>query len=148
MTEHHGSERVERTSAQGPPKRSWWAVLAPAAALLVGILIGGVVVGVADDDEAPSAEPQPTSSPTAGNASESPAKDGTTAVVVPQECLAAVDTAEEATALIRQGAGAIRDFQPKKLRSLLTRLEELDQQAREQAQACRDVQVERSPTQD
>ena len=143
MTEHHGPERPERPSTQRSSERSttWWAVVAPAAALLVGILIGGVVVGVADDD-APAADPQPTSSPTAGDVTESPGE-GPMTVVVPEECLAAVDTVEEATALTREGAGAIRNFQPQKLRSLLTRLEELDRRAREQAQACRGVQVDR-----
>ncbi|HET6561743.1 MAG TPA: hypothetical protein VFG72_07705 [Marmoricola sp.] len=145
MTEEHHPERGAGARTDRSPTRSrssWWPVIAPAGALLAGVLIGGVVVGVADDDDSPSADPQPSASPTDGEESESPAP-GATTIVVPDECLAAVDTVEQATELTRKGAGAIRDFEPQQLRSLLRELEQLDQQAREQAQACRDVRTER-----
>jgi hypothetical protein len=123
-----------------------WSVIVPAVALLVGLLIGGVVVGVADGDgDSPSAAPEPTESPT-DSPSPSPADGGATALVVPDECLAAADTVEEVTALVRQGVGAIRDLQTAELRSVLRELEGLDQQAREQAQACRESRIEESPT--
>jgi hypothetical protein len=132
-SQHH--ESVRRST-------SWWPVLAPAGMLLVGLLIGGVVVGVAGGDT-PSAGPQPTHSPSVGEVTESPVS-GATTVVVPNECLAAVDTVTDATEVIREGAGAIRDFQPKQLRSLLRKLEDLDQRARQQTQACRAVQAKQS----
>jgi hypothetical protein len=115
-------------------------VLAPAVALVVGLLIGGVVVGVAGDDEAPTTTPAPTS-PTVDDPPGSPTDGGTT-IVVPDACLEAVNTVEDATQLTRDGAAAIRDFEPAELTALLTELEELDQQAREQAQACRDADVQ------
>lgn len=67
-----------------------------------------------------------------------------TMLVVPDECLTAVETVEEVTELVRQGAAAIRDFQTAELRSLLRELETLDTKAREQVQACREVRTEES----
>jgi predicted RNA-binding Zn ribbon-like protein len=125
---------------------SWWSVLVPAVALLIGLLIGGVVVGVADNGEdGASADPQPTESPTA-SATAGAQEGAATAVVVPQECLAAVETVEEVTERVRQSAAAIRDFRMAELRSLLRELESLDQQARDQVRACRDVRTEESPS--
>jgi hypothetical protein len=136
--ERSGSGAVHRSPE---PSSSWWPVLAPAVALGVGLLIGGAVVGVADDDEAPSTTPAPASSSTLDDPTGAPSE-GETTIVVPDACLAAVDTVEEATQLTRDGAAAIRDFEPAELRALLTELEELDQQAREQARACRDADVQ------
>lgn len=145
MTEQREPQRAEGTGAPRIHERSasWRSVLAPAVALLAGLLIGGVSVSVADDD-GPSTEPQPTESPTLGDVTESPAEEAT-AVVVPDACLAAVDTVEEATELARQGAGAIRDFEAERLRSLLSRLEVLDERAQEQAEACREAEVGQPP---
>jgi hypothetical protein len=142
-TEPPPDERSDGTNSRRSPERSrsWWPVLAPAVALVVGLLIGGVVVGVADDDDVPSTSPTPSSSPTLDDPTGSPAE-GATTIVVPDACLEAVDTVEEATQLTRDGAAAIRDFEPAELRSLLTELEELDQRAREQAQACREADVQ------
>lgn len=149
MTENNGPPRAGATNASPPSTRSrgWWSVLVPAAALLVGLVIGALVVGVADDADAPSTRTQPSNSPTVGDRGQS-SEGADTTVVVPAECLAAVDTVAEATQLTREGAGAIRDFDPQQLRSLLRELEALDERAREQAQACREVGVEQSPAQE
>ena len=120
----------------------WWSTLIPAAALLIGLLIGGVVVGVAGGDSG-STTPQPTDSATEG-ATEDPST-AATAVVVPDECLAAVETVEEVTELVREGVAAISDFQTDALRSLLREFETLDARAREQIQACREVRTEEAP---
>ncbi len=139
-TDADGGADQPRTA---PRTMSWWSVLAPAAALVIGLLIGGVVVGVAggdDDDDAPSTSPTPTGSPTPDDSTGSPTE-GVTTLVVPDACLEAVDTVEEATRLTRDGAAAIRDFEPAQLRELLTELEQLDQRARDQAAACRDAEI-------
>lgn len=157
MTEHQGPPNNQPddgpTGAHapgGPDTRaetgrgsSWWPVLAPAAALLVGLVLGGVLVGVVDGDDDPSAEPQPSSSPTTGDVGASPSA---TIVVVPDECLAAADSVEEALRLVERGAGAIRDFQSEELRELLRELEDLDTRARAQAEACLEVRTEQSPS--
>ena len=143
MTDH---EPVVRDDT--PPIRerstSRWSTLIPAAALLIGLLIGGVVVGVSDGGDIPTTDPQPTDSPTL-SATTDP-NTAATIVVVPDECLAAVDTVEQLTDLVGQGAAAIRDFRTAELRSLLRELETLDKKARQQAQACRNVRTEESPS--
>lgn len=146
MTEHEGSPGPDTTATEPQPgrSRSWWPVLAPAAAFLIGLLLGGLLVGVvSDDDGTPTAEQEPDQSTTmtTDGASPSPSP-GDTTVVVPEECLAAVDTVEEALDLADRSAGAIRDFQPDELRSLLRELEALDQEARAQAEACQQVQAD------
>lgn len=142
----HGSAEADGTPPVQDRSTSRWSVLVPALALLIGLLIGGVVVGVADGGgDSPSAGPQPTESPT-DSPSTVPADGGSTAFVVPDECLAAADTVEEVTALVRQGAAAIRDLQTAELRSVLRELETLDEQAREQARACRESRIEESPS--
>lgn len=117
-----------------------WAVVLPALTFLVGAGLGALFVGVGQDGSVdPSAEP--SASPTAGAQEEG----GSTAVVVPDSCLAAADTVTEATEQVRRGVGAVRDFDPDALIELLNRLEELDAQAREQAQTCTATRVSEAP---
>lgn len=143
MTDHEPTGRDDTPPTQ-ERSTSRWSTLIPAAALLIGLLIGGVVVGVSDGGDIPTTNPQPTDSST-GSATTDPSE-AATIVVVPDECLAAVDTVQQVTDLVRQGAAAIRDFQMAELRSLLRDLETLDTKARQQAQACRDVRTEESPS--
>ena len=141
MTEHEEprANGATETTSRAEGSRSWWPVLAPAAAFLVGLLLGGLLMGVVSDDEGtPAADPEPSATTSADASSPSPSE-GETTIVVPEECLAAVDTVEQALDLADRSAGAIRDFQPEELRSLLRELEGLDQQARSQAEACRQV---------
>lgn len=146
--QHHHAETTEGSGIERSSTRfaSWWPVIAPAIALLVGLLIGGVVVGVANGGDTPSADQEQTASPSGGDATASPTGDPTT-VVVPAECLAAVDTVDQLTKLTREAVGAIRDFEPQQLREMLTKLEKLDNSARQQAEACREVKVNSSPDQ-
>lgn len=146
MTEHdRDPETPNKSGAQTSSTRlaSWWPVLAPAVALVVGLLIGGVVVAVANNGDASSAQEGPAGTPSADEATES-ASSAPTTVVVPAECLAAVDTVDQLTRLTREAVGAVRDFRPAELRGLLTDLEKLDGQARRQAKACRAVKVQTS----
>lgn len=151
MTEHQHQPDVPPGSggSSTAPERdrsgSLWSVLAPAAALLVGLVLGGVLVGVMndDDDNEPSAEPEASASPTPGDASPS---ESATIIVVPNECLEAADSVEEALQLVERGAAALRDFESAELRELLRELEALDAQARAQAEACQEVQTEQSPS--
>lgn len=151
MTEQHheptGPHGQEGGQAAPQPGRSGslWSVLAPAAALLLGLVLGGVLVGVVNDDagDDPGAEPQPTSSPTVGEISPS---ESATLIVVPNECLEAAESVEEALQLVERGAAALRDFQSNELRELLRELEELDARARAQAEACQEVDTQQSPS--
>ncbi len=134
----HEARATEQTTT------SRWSVLVPAAALVVGLVIGGVVVGVAGDGDDGAESTSPSVAPSASGAATSEPTGASTLVVVPDECLAAASTVGEVTDVLRRGVGALSEFRADELRSLLRELETLDQQAREQAQACRDVRTEES----
>ncbi len=146
MTEHQDPHVPDRgVPAQDGRSGSLWSVFAPAAALLLGLVLGGVLVGVVvDGDDERSLGTDPSASPTPGGDSGSPSA-GATVIVVPDECLAAADSVDQAVELARQGADAVRQFEPEQLRELLRELEELDLRARAQAEACREVQTSSSP---
>ena len=116
-----------------------WFVLAPAIALVIGLVLGGLVVwaGQEDSSDVTAAEDDPDSTPSPSPTTT--AED--TAIVVPSECLEAAETVESATEVFRDLAGALRDFRADELSDLLSRLETLEEQARDQADACRQVDV-------
>lgn len=138
MAQQDPTGPIDHDADSVPSQRSrgWWTVLVPAVALLIGLGLGGLVVSVAgrSDTQAP---PTPTPSPA------QPAPSDVT-VVVPHECLDAVDTAEQATQRIREGVSAIRDFKPDQVVTLLNDLEDLDTLAREQAKVCQQTDVSRT----
>ena len=142
MTEQ--TSPAEGTGATERTTTSRWSVLVPAAALVVGLVIGGVVVGVAGGDDDGAVSTSPSAAPSASGDATSEPSGGSTLVVVPDECLAAASTVGEVTDVLRRGVGALSEFRADELRSLLRELETLDQQAREQADACRDVRTEAS----
>jgi hypothetical protein len=130
----------DRTGGGPSRKVSPWYVLAPAAALVLGLVLGGLLVGVAGDD-GEVLEPEPTPSVPAEAEPSSPG----TAVVVPDACLAAADTVREAVETIEDGVGAIRDFRAERVIELLDDLEDLDRRARVQAATCTDTTVTDAP---
>lgn len=132
------------TDEAGTSSASWWrslAVVAPAVALVVGLVIGGVVVGAGETSG--SSRPSPTATVTVTDAAEPTPSD--TSVVIPQACLDAAETVEEATDVLRDGVGAVRGFRRSELVDLLNRLEDLETQARDEATTCSEVEVT-SPT--
>lgn len=141
-----GGPSGSRHAGSRRPAPRWFFVV-PAAALLVGLLLGGLVVGVALDRPPTGAgggSPVPEGAPGATGSADPSASPDT--VAVPLECLEAAESVQEATSLIRDGATAIREFRPQELLDLLDELEDLDQQAREQAAACQDIELTASPT--
>ena len=125
-----------RSSSGGGRLPSWALVAAPAAALVVGVLLGVVLTSVGGDSGG-DADGSPT---TSASDSSSPGT-GDVAVVVPSECGDAAETVREATNLIRENVSAIREFRTKDIVDFLNELEDLDQQARDQADACSKVDV-------
>ena len=118
----------------------WLATALPALTFLLGAGIGGVLVGVglgSDDDSSSSgsagssAPPSPTGS----------AADPGTAIIVPAACSEAADKVTEAVRLMREGAAAIGNFQPKELTRVLNELEDLDPQLQSLAKECAAVDV-------
>ncbi len=128
------SDGTEGTEDTGGSRFAWVSTVLPAVMLLVGVLIGVLVAGVGggagDGDE-------PAAGPSAGVTSTGPA----TAVVVPDSCLESAQTVREATDAIRGGVEAVRNFEPDKILALLDRLEDLDKQARAQAETCTGTEI-------
>lgn len=149
MSENPPDPDGDRTSSAPPgqdrpqPTRTmhWSLIAVPAVALLVGLVLGGLVVGVGSGGS--SADPEDretvTVSPSANSSDD-------TAVIVPRECIQAAETVQEATRRIRDELSAIRNFQASRIVDLLNELEDLTNQADEQARTCSDISV--TPTSD
>lgn len=118
----------------------WGGRLLPALTFVFGLGLGLVVMtaGVDQDGAEPDAAPTPTdtASPTPGA--------GDTVVTVPGACEEAAATLSEATRLLDDVAGSVRDFRPEELVDLLNRLEELDAETRRLAAECSKVSVTES----
>lgn len=128
---------ADREELRTQHTRGAWFVLLPALTFVAGLLLSWLVVGVALDDDAPDrvgADPSEPTSPSPG-----------TGVVVPDACIEAVDTAQQAISSIQDGARALRDFRPEEVIDLLDELEDLDQQAREQIATCQDARIQDLP---
>lgn len=128
---------VRHPGAMRPVSR--WVVAAPSIALVLGILLGGSLVWLTTNDSSPitgDEQDEDTS-----ESSPSPA----TAVVVPDACLEAADSVREATELLRAGLDDVRSFRAEALIDLLNDLEDLDRQARAQAETCSEVQITDAP---
>lgn len=138
------NDNSDSSDTRGPaaPDRmrpvSRWVVAAPSIALVLGTLLGGVLVWLATRDTDPKIEDERNGTP---GSSLSPG----TAVVVPDACLQAAESVREATELIRGGLDDIRAFRAEEIIDLLNDLEDLDNQARAQAQTCAEVQVTDAP---
>lgn len=150
MSTSHESPRDDPEASAPPSSRppSRWAVLVPTLALLVGLVLGGVVVGVAQDGDGGAADDASTSED-AGSPSESPSVDEPgTAVVIPDSCLDAAESVEEATRLIRDGISAIREFRADEILDLLDNLEDIDNLARDQVSTCTGTTITDAPLDD
>lgn len=120
----------------------WWSSAVPAVAFLIGLVLGGLVIGVGVLGDDSGGDALSTPAP-AGGADPMPTSDIT--VVVPNACLEAAETVEEAMDLIRSGVQDVSEFQPEALLELLDRLEDLDARARDLARQCSEVDVSRAP---
>lgn len=141
MTEDEGAGEAPRDPGATDSARHgvarWALVVAPAAALLIGLGLGALLVGVGGGGSSGEANEDASPSPP-DSAAASP---GDIAVVVPQECREAAESVQQATTLIRDSVAALADFKAGQITSLLNQLEDLDAQAREQAAACAQVDV-------
>lgn len=132
-------------SVGGPGGSGLWTRLLPAATFLVGLTLGGVLVAVGagggGSEGDASGEPTSSPSPTAGGS----LAPGDTVVTVPLACEESAENLREATGLLRDSLGSVRDFDPDRLVEILNRLEEIDEDTRPLLDEC-SVDVSRSPS--
>jgi|SRR5680860_1024362 len=119
-----------------------WGMLIPAATFLVGLLIGGLVIGVGmSGSGSGSAAGDGGSSSGASPGTAASATPGETVVTVPAACQQAADNLREATRLLRNTVGNVRNFKPDEIIDSLNRLENLDSETRPLLQECSQVAV-------
>jgi|GEM_PF-4914294 len=133
-------EPTETSAGRGRPRPvSRWVVAAPSITLVLGMLLGGSLVWLTTNNgDGPEAGDEPT------DTTDSPPEPGT-AVVVPDACLEAAESVREATELIRDGVDDVRAFRAEAIIDMLNDLEDLDAQARAQAETCAEVEVTDAP---
>lgn len=115
--------------------RRWGAVLLPAATFVVGLVLGWAVVAVGEQDDVGGAllgDPSPSASP---EPSEEPGE-GDLVMLIPGECREAAENLQEATRVLRDSLGSVRDFDPDVLVDNLNRLEQLDDETRPLIDRC------------
>ncbi len=114
--------------------------LLPATTFVLGLLIGGLFVGLGTFDDGSANGSGQGGDGASGQPTQTAATSGT-AVIVPAACSEAATAVNEALGLLRTGAGAVRDFQPKVLVTVLDDLETLDPKLRKLADQCSAVDV-------
>lgn len=135
MNEQAETPGSSGASGGGGRLPTWVTVAAPAVALVIGLALGALLTsGNSDSGEADDSPTQSESGPASPS-------EGDVAVVVPHECRDAAETVQEATDLIRENVSSFRNFRTKDIVDLLNQLEDLDQQARDQARACSQVET-------
>lgn len=112
----------------------------PATTFVFGLLIGGLFIGLGSFGQDSQSRPGVGGDGASGAASQTPTTGGT-AIVIPEACSGAATAVNQALELLRTGAGAVRDFQPKILVQVLDDLEVLDPKLRKLADQCSAVDV-------
>lgn len=114
--------------------------LLPATTFVLGLIIGGLFVGLGSFGQDAQSRPGISGDGVTGPTGQTPTTTGT-AIVIPEACSGAATAVNEALRLLRTGAGAVRDFQPKILVQVLDDLEVLDPKLRRLADQCSAVDV-------
>ena len=133
-----GSARL----STGPHRR--WLFLAPALALMVGILIGVVVTRMAEDgsrngagsDAAPTATGDTDGRPAGAAASPSADASGRT-IFIPASCEQGLDRAQAALDTAGEAVQALRNLQTARLQELLDELQQAQDEVNTLATRCR-----------
>lgn len=119
-------------------RAGWLLTVLPAVTFLLGGLVGALFVGLGDvGGESAHERAGPRSATTDAAA---PTGAGST-VVIPAACSQAAEAVSQAVDLLREGAGAVRDFRPKTLIEVLDELEVLDPRLQRLASQCAAVDV-------
>jgi hypothetical protein len=129
------ADRSPERVPTSPGLMPWILVAVPAGALVLGVLIGALVAGAGDENDA---TPEATATVTASTSVGPP--DGN-AIVIPRECLDAAESVQEATALLRDNVSAIQNFETDQILEVLNRLEDLTNEADERARQCSEAEI-------
>ena len=129
------------TDETAPRWQTWGGLLLPALTFLAGLGLGLVLMFAVGGGDGGDTEAGPSPSPTGPTATT-----GDTVVTVPAACEAAAENISEATRLLGDIAGSVRDFRPEELVERLNRLEDLDVATRPLAERCSQVSVSQEPT--
>lgn len=121
----------------------WMLSLLPVATFLIGVLLGGLIIGVGFDSDSDGADEAGSSASEEPSDVEPSAPD--TTVTVPAACRKAAEQVDKAVGLLRDGAAAVRDFQPEKLTEILNELEDVDRRLRELSPQCTGVPTSDTP---
>jgi hypothetical protein len=119
--------------AQSPGR---WSRLLPAATFVVGLALGSVLVAVSqggDDQDGQGAAGTPTPSASDPDVA---ASDDQVVLAVPQACRDAAENLRQATSVLGDAIGSVRDFDPDQLVKLLNQLEDLDNATRPLTRQC------------
>lgn len=123
------------------PRRGVGALL-PAIALVVGLVVGGLFVGLTDlggsGDQASSGTPSTSSTGSASSpGSTSSGTPSDVVITVPGACLTLTDNSQELLDLVDQAVTAARDLNASELSSVVSKLKDTQDRLRTQTEACR-----------
>ena len=129
--------------AAGPPlaessRARGVGVLLPAIALVVGLVVGGLFVGLTDlGGSGDTASQGPTSTSSTSPAGSSSSTPTDVVITVPGACLTLTDDSQELLDLVDQAAKAARDLDAAALSSVVSKLQDAQSRLRTQTDACR-----------
>lgn len=123
-------------STSNAPRRDRRFLLVPAITFLLGLVLGGVLIGVANlgpdgADGTGEAAPAPATS------SATPTDDVT--VTVPRPCVDVAERSEEVLDLVQRAAAAVGDLNARELGTIVDEMQALEPEVRENAAACQEL---------
>ncbi len=131
--------------ASGPPladpPRGGVGLLLPAIALVVGLVVGGLFVGLTDlggsgeQTSQGSSTGSTSSTSSAGSSSSSSGSD--VVITVPAACLNLTDESQALLDLVDQAVTAARDLNASDLSAVVSKLQDAQSRLRTQTDACR-----------
>ncbi len=144
MSDHDtasGGEPASPSTDPSKPAHTWrYGWLVPAVTFVLGLILGGVTIGllqtntattVAQPTASASPSPEPTDSPSPSvSASE---------FTIPAECVQVAADAQTLLGLVDDSVAAIRDLDAAELSSIVSQLQTVSQQVRDQAATCQSV---------
>jgi len=123
-----------------PPRRSV-GLLLPALALVVGLVVGGLFVGLTDMGDSGDQASQVAKAAGSANSTASPSSNSSSSsemvLTVPQACLDLTDDSQDLLDLVEQAVTAARDLDASGLSAVVSKLQDAQERLRTQTEACR-----------